>query len=182
MKNPNERIISRGSSDFVGVAKIARRRWDRMISLVRKKRSASVRQERNVSQERSPRADRRRESTSTRHSTTLARAKTNAQGRRTSPREADTSKTKSFLDYSHARESTSPSPSPYGVGRRTRVSSTLGREQFAFVRDAVLCNRVTISYSNFQRTPATREKTRERTFVISVKSSNKSRIERMTIV
>jgi len=138
-KNPNERIISRGSSDFVGVATIVRQRWDRMISLVRKKRSASVPQESNVSQERSPRADRRHQSASTLHSTTLARAKTNAQGSRTSLREAQSSKTKCFLDDSSARESTSPSPS--GVGRRTRVSSTLGCEKFAFVRDAVLCNR-----------------------------------------
>jgi len=141
-KNPNERIISRGSSDFVGVATIARRRWDRMLSLVRDKLRASVRQESNVSQERSPRADRRQRSASTLHSTTLARAKTNAQECRTSRRKAETSKTKSLLDASRTRESmSSSSSSPYGVGRRTRVSSTLGREHFAFVRDAVLCNR-----------------------------------------
>ena len=92
-------------------------------------------------QERSPRADRRQQSASTLHSTTLARAKTNAQGRRTSPREAQSSKTKNFLDALRARESKSSLMSPYSVGRRTRVSSTLGREKFAFVRDAVLCNR-----------------------------------------
>ena len=51
-KNPNERIISRGSSDFVGVAKIARRRWNRMISLVRTK----TQRERTSREQRVPRA------------------------------------------------------------------------------------------------------------------------------
>ena len=154
MKNPNERIISRGSSDF-------RRRRDDCASAMGSNDIACTQEitqrERTSREQRVPRAKssgRRHESASTLHSTTLARAKTNAQGRRTTLREAQSSQTKCFLDDSRAPESTSPPC----VGRRTRVSSALGRERFALVRDAVLCNRVTISYSNFQRTPTTREK------------------------